>query len=126
MIKILFWFLNVDPVKFVRDDGSGGGGGDVTNATNVGGFREVFKQKTGTILEFRTLEPGAGISITQNPDTLLITNTGSAGGRIAFNVAAIEIIVNSAVFTDVAYLAWDQSEYAHINRWSSQILRRNW
>lgn len=109
-----FLVLNVDPVKFVQDDGSGGGGGgDVTDATNVGGFNEVYKQKVGTILEFRTLEAGVGINITENPDSILITNTGGAGtsGRIAFSVTAIEIVLDKSTLVNLAYLAWDQSQY---------------
>ena len=108
---------NYDGVYRVVLFGNGAiGGGTVTDATNVGGFAEVFKQKVGTILEFRTLEAGTGISITQNPDTLLITNTGGGGaaGRIAFNIAAIEIIVNvgAPAFTPLAYFSWDNSEYS--------------
>lgn len=94
--------------------GGGGGTGDITDGLNVGGQSEVFKQKTGSILEFRTLEAGTGIAIVENTDTITITNTGAVGAnnRIAFNLAAIQILVYSPVLINVAYFAWDQSEYA--------------
>ena len=65
--------------------GSGGGGGEVNTASNVGMGVQVFKQKTGVDLEFRTLLPN-GISannaliLDQNADTIEITvRTGTFG-----------------------------------------------
>lgn len=93
-------------------------GGDVTDGANIGGFAEVFAQKTGTILEFRTLQAGAGINITQNVNDLLIEATGGGGlGRIAFQTASLEIVPNTAspTFVSAGYFAWDQSEYSLYN-----------
>ena len=90
-------------------------GGDVTDATNIGGFAEVFAQKIGTILQFRTLQAGAGINITQNLNDILIEATGGGvAGRIAFQTASVEIIPNTVVpvFVPAGYFAWDQSEYS--------------
>lgn len=42
----------------VSQMGGGGGGGESNTASNVGGSVEVFKQKTGVDLEFRTLQQG--------------------------------------------------------------------
>lgn len=91
------------------------GGGDVTNAVNVGGFAEVFESKVGTILNFRTLQAGTGISITQNANDLLITNTsgGGTGGEIAFQLIGLETIINNPLlYIPIAYLPWDPVEYA--------------
>lgn len=90
------------------------GGGDVTNGANLGGFAEVFDAKVGTILNFRTLQAGAGISITQNANDLLITNTGGGGtAEIGFQMVGIETIINNPVsFTPIAYFPWDPVENA--------------
>lgn len=58
-----------------------GGGGDITDGANVGGFAEVFRDKTTTILNFRTLQSSdSSISITQNADDLDLTFNGSITG----------------------------------------------
>lgn len=44
----------------VSQMGGGGGGGESNTASNVGGSVEVFKQKTGVDLEFRTFHRGRG------------------------------------------------------------------
>ena len=41
-------------------------------ASSVGGEAEVFKQKTGSDLEFRTVKAGTGITVTQNTDDVEI------------------------------------------------------
>jgi len=64
--------LNVDNQGQVFVGAGGGGGGEVNTASNVGGEKEVFKQKTGTDLEFRTLKEGDNVTITQNTDDLEI------------------------------------------------------
>lgn len=51
--------------------GGGSTPGGVMSASNVGGFEEVFKQLTGTNLEFRTLSSSDGsLFITQNADNI--------------------------------------------------------
>jgi hypothetical protein len=69
----------------------GGGGGSVDTASNVGGQSEVFKQKVATDLEFRTLKPGAGISLTQNANDITIAATGA--GSLAVATKAVDYSV---------------------------------
>lgn len=52
--------------------------GEVNTASNVGEESELFKQKVGSDLEFRTLGANANISITQGSDTVSIGLTGVA------------------------------------------------
>ena len=52
-----------------------GGGGTISSASNVGTGSGVFKQASGSDLEFRSLVNAGGISITQNADDLTITDT---------------------------------------------------
>lgn len=105
-------------VVICGDGGSGGGGGtgDITDALNVGGEAEVFKQKNGSILEFRTIEAGNGITITQNADTITITSdniTPGTDNKVVFDINNMEInVTNNTTYKTVGYMAWDQSEYA--------------
>ena len=59
-----------------------GGGGEVNTASNVGGGTELFKQKTGTDLEFKTLVAGSNVSFIAGPalDTVTINAIGGGGG----------------------------------------------
>ena len=58
----------------------GGGGGEINTASNVGGGVEVFRQKTGADLEFRTLTSlGGTVTITQTATTIdLAAASGSS------------------------------------------------
>lgn len=77
-VKTNLYVTNVDPVIFLDITGGGGGGG-VTDAANVGGFAEVFQSKVGTILNFRTLQAGPNITITQNANDISIEASSGAG-----------------------------------------------
>jgi len=46
--------------------------GEANTASNIGGEKKVFKQKTGVDLELRTLKEGTGIVITENTSDLTI------------------------------------------------------
>lgn len=51
-----------------------GGGGGVTNGANVGtGLGQVFKNLVGTILNFKTIKAGAGITVTNNADDVTLS-----------------------------------------------------
>jgi hypothetical protein len=51
-----------------------GGGGTITGATNLGTGSQVFKQVTGTNLDFRTLLAGDGMTLTQGTNEITIAN----------------------------------------------------
>jgi len=74
------------PVLYENVGTGGGGMGDITNALNVGGGVELFKQKNGSILEFRTLTAGPGTSITQMGDLIEVANIGSGDVTDGANV----------------------------------------
>jgi len=107
------FLFGVDNVVFIRDDGTSGSG-DITNAVNVGGEAEVFKQKVGSILQFRTIEAGTNVTIVQNANTITINSTGGGGPtseRILFDINNLEMNIKKPTYTSVGFMPWDQSEF---------------
>lgn len=64
----------------VIDVAMSAGGGENNTASNVGAANEVFKQKSGIDLQFRTLIAGSNVNIVQNADTIEISSTASGSG----------------------------------------------
>jgi len=63
---------------FLEDSNSSGGGGEANTGTNVGsGTGQVFRDKTGITLNFKTLLQGSNITITNNADDITISSTDS-------------------------------------------------
>jgi hypothetical protein len=56
----------------------GGGSGEANTASNVGGGTNVFKVKSGVDLQFKTLLPGTGITLTDSGTNITITGSGEA------------------------------------------------
>lgn len=63
-------FMIVPEIKQVF--GGGGGGGTLTGA-NIGSGSEVFKEKLGNFLRFRSISAGAGIAVTQAGDEIVVS-----------------------------------------------------
>ena len=58
----------------------------VINGANVGTGQQVFKQKTGTTLQFRTLVGSGDTVVTTSGNNLVISSTGGTGGG-TYNLA---------------------------------------
>jgi hypothetical protein len=78
----------------------GAAGGEANRVANVGGYNELFKDKAGVVLNFRTINHGDNLSITQSTDALTI-NTVSAPefGNIKIGGDSIENISTNANIT---------------------------
>lgn len=65
----------------------GGGGpavaGFVTNGTGMGSGGQIFKDKVGSILRFRSLVGSPDISVTEGPNEVSLAFTGSSGVAIS-------------------------------------------
>lgn len=72
--------------NFLRADGTwaappGTGGGESNTGSNVGtGEGSIFRDKTTTVLNFKTLKQGTNITITNNADDVTIAASGGGGG----------------------------------------------
>ena len=80
--------LRIDNNTVGGSGGSGGSGtGEANTASNVGGGAGIFKSKSGVDLKFRSIAPGAGVSIVQGIDTITISSTPTAA---LLNVVSID------------------------------------
>lgn len=88
----------VSTVSGVPSGGGGGGGGEANTGANVGGATgQVFRNKTGVTLNFKTISGSGGIVITDNADTIDIDGSG-AGGAAAWS--AVLAVGNTSGGTD--------------------------
>jgi hypothetical protein len=62
------------------DAGGGGSAGETNDAANVGTGVGLYRDKTGVILNFRSLLAGTGVSIAINGDDVEISTSGGGDG----------------------------------------------
>jgi len=101
----------------------GAAGGEVNVGINVGGYNELFKEKAGVELRFRTIDHGDNLSITQGTDTLTINTVAAPefgnikiGGNTIENISTnsnIALVPNGTgvVTTDGDLLPASDSAY---------------
>lgn len=75
----------------------GATGGEANRVANVGGYNELFKNKAGVVLNFRTIDHGDNLSITQSTDTLTINTVAAPEfGNIKIGGNSIENIATNS------------------------------
>ena len=76
--------LNGDVIEIDGSGLGGSGSGEVNYGGNVGGGTfEIYRDKSGAILNFKTIEAGGGIEITEASDVITIATVGSSVGTLA-------------------------------------------
>ena len=79
--------ISADKDFILTSSNPAAGGGSVDTASNVGLGADVFKQKVGTDLEFRTIIGAGGIVATQNANDITLTGGGGEANTMS-NVGA--------------------------------------
>lgn len=70
----------------IRISSSASSGGTITGGQNVGAGAGIYKDTTGSLMNFRSLVSGGGIIIQPFGDSVLITNTGSTADLNGANI----------------------------------------
>ena len=83
---------------------SGGGGGTVQSAINLGSGQGVFAQLVGSELQFKSLKAGSNVSLTSTATEITISSTGGgvnfqAGDGLAFDTSTSPDTLNVDLYT---------------------------
>ncbi len=89
---------------------STGGGGDITNASNLGSGEGVFAQKTASILDFKGVAVGPGLSISSNTTTITLTTDFDTLARAKLNY---EVTQSHPANSDLVIAGVDYSNAAY-------------
>lgn len=92
-------YPKTDKNFYIKDDEGNESviGGESNSAINVGGANEIFNDKVGVNLQFKTLSAGDGIEVTSATDTLTFSVSGGQVTSI-FGETGIVTQINSASF----------------------------
>lgn len=97
-------FLGNNSFEYNEAAGGGGsGGGDVDGGQNIGGGQEVFKQKVGANLQFKTLVAGNNIDIADNGDELVLSATAAGESNTVGNLGAGVALYKEKVGTELRF-----------------------
>ena len=83
----LVWNAGANRIELAELPGAAGG--EANNGQNVGGFNEIFQGKAGVSFNFRTIDHGDNITITQNTDDIRVSLVSAPEfGNLKFNSEA--------------------------------------
>jgi hypothetical protein len=75
--------------------GSGSGEGETNTGSSLGGGANVYKNKSGPTLNFRSLVGGGVVKVAENGDTILVSANGGVGG--GFTESSAQSLIDVAV-----------------------------
>ena len=82
-------------------------GPSVTNGVNLGAGTNLFKVKTGSDLQFKTLVPGSNVTITSDDNTVTISATSTGGGGAVVDTNQNTVATGAGIFkitsTNISY-----------------------
>ena len=105
-VRILEPLDTGDIISIVPVAVAGGGSVQETAGANVGTGVEVYKDKTGDLLNFRTLVPGSNVSITENNNEIIISSSAAGGGSgtiTASNIGTGQDVFSAKVGDDLQF-----------------------
>ena len=79
------------------------GASSVLTGQNIGTAKEVFKQKTGTTLQFRTVRGSGNTTVTQTGDEIIVYSTGGTGSINVQNIGSGEGVYDSTSGTTMLF-----------------------
>jgi len=103
-----FFYLTSDSSgnPLVSFRGTASGGGEANTASNLGSGEEVFAQKVGVDLQFKSLVAGPGITLTPSSTEIAIAATSSG-----FYGITVKQSDNAAHFSGLNVIAFDTTDF---------------
>ncbi|MHA2163346.1 MAG: hypothetical protein ACXABF_13075, partial [Candidatus Thorarchaeota archaeon] len=103
---------NTDEVQIHLRNLPGAAGGETNLGANVGsGQGNVFRDKTGVTLNFKTLLQGSNITITDNADDITIAASGGGGGGPGFYGINVGHSDDSEMFIGINTIKFNQDSF---------------
>jgi hypothetical protein len=79
------------------------GGGEANQVTNVGGENELFKNKVGVVLNFKTVKAGSNVTISEEVDTITINSTPTGNVTVTSrNATSTLALTENVVLADAS------------------------
>lgn len=84
-----------DELIFTKAEALGSSGGGTSSGQNLGTAKDadVFKQNVGSVLQFRRLQAGANVTISETTDTVTISSSAGVANSTVVNVVGVNHVM---------------------------------